>query len=126
MLFKTPAMAASIWEAEQEQWRQLGQGVGQGLSPVDPAQVILAGLSMVLLPLPLVGLGLLIGGIVRRLVARVIARRGRTTVPGSHRAGHRSLEVTMSGSKPDLSCRCCSRPTHPMAPWSHPRARHPA
>ena len=44
---------------------------------VDPwtsAQVVLAGLSMGVLPLPLVGLALLLGGIVRRLVARVIAR----------------------------------------------------
>jgi putative peptide zinc metalloprotease protein len=96
LLAKTPAMTVSIWEAEQQQWRQLVQG----LSSVDPAVVILSGLSMVLLPLPLAGLALLVGGIVRRLVARVLTRRGRTTAPGSHRAGHRQLEVTMSGSKP--------------------------
>jgi putative peptide zinc metalloprotease protein len=96
LLVKTPAMTVSIWEAEQEQWRQLQHG----FSTVDPAVVVLSGLSMVLLPLPLAGLALLLGGIVRRLATRVVARRGRPTAPGSHRAGHRSLEVTMSGSKP--------------------------
>jgi putative peptide zinc metalloprotease protein len=95
-LFKTPAMVASIWEAEQQQWRQLVQGI----SLVDPAAVVLAGLSIVLLPLPLAGLALLVGGIARRLVARVVARVGRPTVHGPRRAGPRPLEVTMSGSKP--------------------------
>lgn len=95
-LYKTPAMVASIWEAEQQQWRQLVQGI----SLVDPAAVVLAGLSLVLLPLPLAGLALLVGGILRRLATRVTARLGRPTVHGPHRAGHRPLEVTMSGSKP--------------------------
>ena len=95
LLLHTPAMAVSIWAAEQRQWHQLVEST----AAVDPAAALLAGLSMLLLPLPLVGLAIFVGGLARRLAARVIPRVGRIT-PGSHSARHRPLEVTMSGSKP--------------------------
>jgi putative peptide zinc metalloprotease protein len=55
---------------------------------------------MVLLPLPLVGLALLVITLARRLVRLAMSRWGHTTSNGSHRAGRQPQEVTMSGSKP--------------------------
>ena len=95
MLFKAPTMASSILAAEQRQW----QALLDAASAVDPPAALLAALSMLLLPLPLAGLALLLGGIVRRLAVRVLARRASTT-HGPRRAGHQPQEVPMSGSKP--------------------------
>jgi putative peptide zinc metalloprotease protein len=96
LLFKVPSMVTSIWEAEQQQWHALLDAA----SAVDPAAAAVAALSMFLLPLPLVGLALLTGGLLSRLAARVSARLSGYSARGSHRASHRSQEVTMSGSKP--------------------------
>jgi putative peptide zinc metalloprotease protein len=96
LLVRTPEMAVSIWAAEQEQWQRLVAAA----AAVDPAAAALAGLSMFLLPLPLVGLGLLLGGMARLLADRAGARLRGHTARGSHRVSHRPQEVTMSGSKP--------------------------
>ncbi len=95
LLLKTPSMARAIWESEQEQWRQLVRATAD----IDPAAAVLSGLSMVLLPLPLAGLALLLGGILRRLATRATARLRRRTT-GSSSASRPPQEVTMSGSKP--------------------------
>jgi putative peptide zinc metalloprotease protein len=96
LLRAAPASARAIWAAEQDQWQLLVAGAGA----VDPPATLLAGLSMVLLPLPLVGLALLVITLARRLVRLAMSRWGHTTSNGSHRAGRQPQEVTMSGSKP--------------------------
>ncbi len=96
LLRAAPASARAIWAAEQDQWQLLVAGAGA----VDPPATMLAGLSMVLLPLPLVGLALLLVTVARRLVRLALSRWGNPTSNGSHRAGRQPQEVTMSGSKP--------------------------
>jgi putative peptide zinc metalloprotease protein len=95
LLYRTPRMTASVWAAMQDQWHELVRATGA----VDPAAAVLAAVSLLLLPLPLFGLALFLGGVLRRLTARLLGRRGRTT-RGAHSARRRPLEVTMSGSKP--------------------------
>jgi putative peptide zinc metalloprotease protein len=95
LLVKSPEMTRSIVAAEQQQWQLLLAAT----AAVDMPAVLLAAISMLLLPLPLVGLVLLVGGILRRLAGRVLTRRS-TQSAGSRRASHRPQEVPMSGSKP--------------------------
>jgi len=94
LLVSSPGMARSIVAAEQQQWRLFLDAV----AAVDMPAVVLATVSMLLLPLPLVGLALLVGGMLRRLAQWALARRA-TPSDGSHRASHRPQEVPMSGSK---------------------------
>lgn len=99
LLLKAPATARAIWEAEQDQWQMLLVAA----ATLDPPAALLAGLSMVLLPLPLVGLAILVVALVRRLVRRLLRARshpGQPAPQGLHRAGRQPQEVTMSGSKP--------------------------
>ena len=95
LLWRSPSMAAAIWAAEVEQWHLLASAVVS----FDPVSALLAVISLVLLPLPLVGLALLLGVMVRQLLTRPMARHTRTT-RGSRKASRPPLEVTMSGSKP--------------------------
>ena len=96
LLRSAPATTRAIWAGEQHQWRLLVAGAGA----VDPPAALLAGLSMVLLPLPLVGLALLVLTLARRLIRLALSRWGQPTPTGAHRARRQPQEVTMSGSKP--------------------------
>jgi putative peptide zinc metalloprotease protein len=98
LVWRLPEMTRAIWASEVAQWEALSTAVSTG----DLARGILAGLSVLLLPLPLIGLGMLLASIARRLMLLVLrrARRGRHPSPDPHEAGHRPLEATMSGSKP--------------------------
>jgi len=94
LVWRMPSTARTIWAAEVVQWH----GLVAALSTVDPPRALLALLSVVLLPLPLVGLGLLLVGVARRvlLVARRLAGRPFHSSRGPKAAVPRSLEVTMS------------------------------
>ena len=119
LVWRLPSMSRSIWAAEVAQWHELVAAV----PAPDPARALLAALSMILLPLPLVGLGLLLAGIARRILPLALRLVGRafSSPQSPHTAGRRSLEVTMSGSKP--------APFLPMMESSGPpprEARRPA
>src|SRR6476659_9876766 len=94
LVWRMPSTARTIWAAEVVQWH----GLVAALSTVDPPRALLALLSVVLLPLPLVGLGLLLVGVTRRVlpVARRLAGRPFHSSQGPKAAVPRSLEVTMS------------------------------
>jgi len=94
LVWRMPSTARTIWAAEVVQWH----GLVAALSTVDPPRALLALLSVVLLPLPLVGLGLLLVGVARRVlpVARRLAGRPFHSSRGPKAAVPRSLEVTMS------------------------------
>jgi putative peptide zinc metalloprotease protein len=104
-------MARSIWDAERQQWQLFLDGV----AAVDMPSVVLAAVSMLLLPLPLVGLALLVGGMLRRLARWALARRAPSE--GSHRASSRPQEVPMSGSK--------AAPVLPMMEPGRPMGQQP-
>lgn len=94
LVWSVPNTARTIWASEVIQW----DGLVAALSTVDPPRALLALLSVVLLPLPLVGLGLLLLGIARRVlpVAMRLAGRPFHSPRGPKAAAPRSLEVTMS------------------------------
>jgi putative peptide zinc metalloprotease protein len=96
LVWAAPATTRSVWRAEQDQWHLLVASV----SAVDPPGALLAALSMALLPLPLVGLALVLATLARRLAHQALSRWGHHTPHGSRQAGHQPQEVTMSGSKP--------------------------
>ncbi|MFC8502013.1 MinD/ParA family protein [Pedococcus sp. NPDC057267] len=93
LLWNAPAVARSVVAAEGRQLALLRNAVYGG----QPPAAALAAVSMLLLPLPLVGLGLLVGGLLRRLILRAVA--GRTPSSGARRARPRPQEIPMSGSK---------------------------
>ncbi len=91
---------------------------------MDPPRALLALLSLVLLPLPLVGLGLLLVGIARRVlpVAMRLAGRPFHSPRGPKAAAPRSLEVTMSAP----SSAPLPFPTEMPAPMAQQAAPHSA
>ena len=94
LVWRVPSTARTIWASEVVQWH----GLLAALSTVDPPGVLLALLSIVLLPLPLVGLGLLLVGVARRVLPLAVRLAGRPfhSSRGPKAAVPRSLEVTMS------------------------------
>ncbi|WP_141777298.1 MinD/ParA family protein [Phycicoccus sp. SLBN-51] len=114
LVWNAPAMLAAIWAAEQQHVAHLLSAVRSG----DVAQTVLSTLSVLLLPLPLVGLALLLLTIGRRLLAALVGRFARPSlVPGPPTAGRPPSEVTMSGSKPaPVLPMMEGAPTQPAAP----------
>jgi putative peptide zinc metalloprotease protein len=93
LVWNAPAMARSVVAAEGRQLGLFRDAVSGGQAPA----AALAAISVLLLPLPLVGLGLLVGGLLRRLVLRAAARWTPST--GVRKARPRPQEIPMSGSK---------------------------
>ena len=105
MLWNAPSITAQVVDAMSREWTQLQASIDAR----DVAGITLAALSLVLLPLPLLGLAWLVGGILRRIVAAAVRplRRHRTrpsTVGTPYRV--QPEEIPMSGSDPT---------THPTA-----------
>ena len=118
LVWSLPAMLTAVGSAMAVHWRELTEAVASR----DPALALLAALSVALLPLPVIGVGLLLAGIARRAVALVLRHTGPSRVsrpPSPHGlqpAGHHLQEVTMSGSKP--------APVLPMLESSDPPPEH--
>jgi putative peptide zinc metalloprotease protein len=105
MLWSAPSVTAQVIDAMSREWTLLQASIDAR----DAAGITLAALSLVLLPLPLLGLAWLVGGILRRIVAAAVRplRRHRThppTVGTPYRP--QPEEIPMSGSDPT---------THPTA-----------
>ncbi len=105
MLWNAPAITAQVVDAMSREWTLLQASIDAR----DVAGITLAALSLILLPLPLLGLAWLVGGILRRIVAAAVRplRRHRTrpsTVGTPYRL--QPEEIPMSGSDPT---------THPTA-----------
>jgi putative peptide zinc metalloprotease protein len=96
LLVTAPRTATSIAVAEREQWHLLQAAV----AAVDLPSAVLALLSLLLLPLPLVGLALLVWTLTRRLSTLTLARVTARRATGPRTLGRRPQEVPMSGSKP--------------------------
>jgi putative peptide zinc metalloprotease protein len=112
LVWQLPTMLGAVWAAEVQHAAVLAGALESG----DIAQAMLSALSVLLLPLPVVGLGLLLLGIGRRLLAPLTGRARRRIRPSprpaaaprrpatsTHRprsAGPPPTEATMSGSKP--------------------------
>ena len=99
MLWNAPSITAQVVDAMSREWTQLQASIDAR----DLAGITLAALSLVLLPLPLLGLAWLVGGILRRIVAAAVRplRRHRTrpaTVGTPYRL--QPEEIPMSGSDP--------------------------
>ena len=110
MLWNAPSITAQVVDAMSREWTQLQASIDAR----DLAGITLAALSLVLLPLPLLGLAWLVGGILRRIVAAAVRplRRHRTrpsTVGTPYRL--QPEEIPMSGSDPT---------THPTAMAASP------
>ena len=110
MLWNAPSITAQVVDAMSREWTQLQASIDAR----DVAGITLAALSLVLLPLPLLGLAWLVGGILRRIVAAAVRplRRHRTrpsTVGTPYRV--QPEEIPMSGSDPT---------THPTAMAASP------
>ena len=110
MLWNAPSITAQVVDAMSREWTQLQASIDAR----DLAGITLAALSLVLLPLPLLGLAWLVGGILRRIVAAAVRplRRHRTrpsTVGTPYRV--QPEEIPMSGSDPT---------THPTAMAASP------
>src|SRR5436190_8011834 len=95
MLWNSPSITRQVIESMSEQWALLQSSISTG----DPAGITLAVLSLILLPLPLLGLVFLVGGILRRLVAVAVPALRRRR-PRPQPVGATSQEITMSGSDP--------------------------
>ena len=105
MLWNAPSITAQVVDAMSREWTLLQASIDAR----DVAGITLAALSLILLPLPLLGLAWLVGGILRRIVAAAVRplRRHRTrpsTVGTPYRL--QPEEIPMSGSDPT---------THPTA-----------
>lgn len=105
MLWNAPAITAQVVDAMSREWTLLQASIDAR----DVAGITLAALSLILLPLPLLGLAWLVGGILRRIVAAAVRplRRHRTR-PSNVGTPYRLQpeEIPMSGSDPT---------THPTA-----------
>lgn len=95
MLWNAPSITRQVLESMSLQWAQLQSSIDTR----DLAGITLAVLSLVLLPLPLLGLAWLVGGMLRRLVAAAV-RLLRHHRPRPQPVGTASQEITMSGSDP--------------------------
>jgi putative peptide zinc metalloprotease protein len=94
-LWSTPTITRQVVESMAVEWSNLQYAIDTG----DVAGISLAVLSLVLLPLPLLGLTWLVVGILRRLIAAAVRplrrHRSRPQPVGAHHQ-----EITMSGSDP--------------------------
>jgi putative peptide zinc metalloprotease protein len=95
MLWNAPSITVQVIDAMSQQWAELQSAINAG----DAARITLAALSLVLLPLPLLGLAWLVLGILRRLLAAAV-RPLRRLRPRPQPVGTQSQEITMSGSDP--------------------------
>lgn len=95
MLWNAPSVTLQVLDSMRDQWAALQSSLDES----DAAGITLAVLSLVLLPLPVLGLAWLVGGILRRLVAALV-RLLRRRRPRPQPVGTTSQEITMSGSDP--------------------------
>ncbi|MEP6648305.1 MAG: AAA family ATPase [Lapillicoccus sp.] len=93
MLWNAPSITTQILDSMAREWVHLQSSIDAR----NAAGITLAALSLVLLPLPLLGLAWLVGGIVRRLV-RAAVRPLRRHRPRPQPVGALRKEITMSGS----------------------------
>jgi putative peptide zinc metalloprotease protein len=111
LFWSAPSMTTQVLDSMYREWLHL-----QTAFPArDWATVVLAVLSLVLLPLPLVGMTWLVGGMLRRLVGavvRVLRRRGSAA----------SGETTPSRSAPDMA-QAPRRTAADLEPVAPPAAR---
>jgi putative peptide zinc metalloprotease protein len=112
MLWSAPSITAQVIDAMSREWTLLQASV----EALDAAGITLAALSLVLLPLPLLGLAWLVGGILRRIVAAAVRplRRHRhrpPTVGPAYRP--QPEEIPMSGSDPTPPTATADRPLPP-------------
>jgi putative peptide zinc metalloprotease protein len=95
MIWNAPSIALQVADAMSRQWELLQTSIDAR----DAAGITLAAISLILLPLPLLGLTWLVAGILRRLVTAAVRplrnRRSRPQPVGTHHQ-----EITMSGSDP--------------------------
>jgi putative peptide zinc metalloprotease protein len=121
MLWNAPSVTLQVLDSMRDQWAALQSSIDES----DAAGVTLAVLSLVLLPLPVLGLAWLVGGILRRLVA-VAVRPLRRHRPRPQSVGAPTKEITMSGSDPatHLSGAVASLPA-PEASGVSPAAAAP-
>jgi putative peptide zinc metalloprotease protein len=95
MLWNSPSITRQVIESMRQQWALLQSSIDTG----DLAGITLAVLSLVLLPLPLLGLAVLVGGMLRRIVAAAVPPL-RHHLPRPQPVGASPQEITMSGSDP--------------------------
>ncbi len=95
MIWNAPSITMQVVDAMSRQWELLQASIDAR----DAAGITLAAISLILLPLPLLGLTWLVAGILRRLVSAAVRplrnRRSRPQPVGTHHQ-----EITMSGSDP--------------------------
>ena len=104
MLWSAPSITAQVIDAMSREWTLLQASI----EARDLAGITLATLSLVLLPLPLLGLAWLVGGILRRIVAAAVRplRRRRPQLE----------EMPMSGSVPVPHPATAA--VHPLTPYA--------
>jgi putative peptide zinc metalloprotease protein len=97
LAWNAPSITTQVFDSMRRQWLVLEAAVpvGQWVTGT------LAVLSLLLLPLPLLGMAWLFGGLLRRLLFAIV-RAVRGTRPRPHRVGA-SKEIAMSGSDPTLT-----------------------
>ena len=95
MLWNAPSVTLQVFDSMRDQWAALQSSIDES----DAAGITLAVLSLVLLPLPVLGLAWLVGGILRRLLAAIVRLVGRRR-PRPQSVGAPTKEITMSGSDP--------------------------
>jgi len=95
MLWNAPSVTLQVLDSMRDQWAALQSSIDES----DAAGITLAVLSLVLLPLPVLGLAWLVGGILRRLLAAIVRLVGRRR-PRPQSVGAPTKEITMSGSDP--------------------------
>ena len=123
LLVKAPDVVRDVWAAEQLQWDLLGAAVDRGAW----ATAAIAVLSLVLLALPILGIALIVGDMVRRsvppglrLVGRLythLAKRVEDIVNGPERTADPPADPTGNGARHrsprPASVRVASRPLPP-------------
>jgi putative peptide zinc metalloprotease protein len=122
MLWNAPSVTLQVLDSMRDQWAALQSSIDES----DAAGITLAVLSLVLLPLPVLGLAWLVGGILRRLVA-VAVRPLRRHRPRPQSVGAPTKEITMSGSDPatHLSGAVASLPAPEASGVTSPAAAAP-
>ena len=131
LLLKAPEVLRDVWAAEQDQWDLLGAAVDADAW----ATAALAVLSLVLLALPVLGIALVLGGMVRRtvppalrLVGRLysrLAKRVEDIVNGPDHTEDRPVDPAGNGARPrpPHAAPTHAAPTHAASPHAaSPRA----